>query len=172
AEAAEPAPSADGAIVAFTSSASNLGAPGRQSRVYVRDGDGVEVVSDAGAFAFEPAVSADGRFVAYAARRRARAARRSEIRLYDRLTARTTTISRGGYASEPAVSADGRRVVFTSTAAHDTKPSGLAGVFLHDVDTGRTRLLSAHAPVALDAPPPRDSRPLLCPLARGHALAA
>ncbi|HEX8204856.1 MAG TPA: hypothetical protein VF587_02230 [Solirubrobacteraceae bacterium] len=172
AEAAEPSASADGSVVAFTSRASNLGAPGRQSRVYVRDGDRVEAISGAATFAFDPAISPDGRFVAYAARPHARAARRARILLHDRLTATTTTISRGGFASEPALSADGRRVVFSSTAAHPTKPSGLSGVFLHDVDTGRTRLLSSHAPVARQTAPPRDDRPLLCPLARGHALAA
>ncbi|HEV2999441.1 MAG TPA: hypothetical protein VGW75_01785 [Solirubrobacteraceae bacterium] len=171
AEAAEPAASADGRVVAFTSRASNLGAPGGRSRVFVRAGGRVEVVSDARSFAFEPAVSADGRFVAYAARGRARAGRRAQVRLYDRLTARTATISRGGYASEPAVSADGRRVAFTSTAPAPGKPAGLAGVFLHDVDSGTTRLLSAHAPVAGAVAKP-DPRPLLCPLARGHALSA
>lgn len=172
AEAAEPAASADGSVVAFTSRASNLGAPGRQSRVYVRDGDRVEAISGAGTFAFEPAISPDGRFVAYAARPHARAARRARILLHDRVAATTTAVTRRGYASEPAVSADGRRVVFSSTAAHATKPSGLSGVFLHDVDTGRTRLLSSHEPVAQQAAPPRDDRPLLCPLARGHAMAS
>jgi Tol biopolymer transport system component len=181
AEAAEPAPSHDGTVVAFTSRASNLGAPGNQSRVFVREGarPGAGAVGAAArtvpisggdTFAFEPSVSADGRFVAYAARPRPRAARGSVIRLHDRATARTTTISRGGYASEPAVSADGRRVVFTSTAAAPGKPAGLAGVFLRDVDAGTTRLLSAHTPVTAQAPPPRDDRPLLCPLARGHVL--
>jgi WD40 repeat protein len=171
AEAAEPAPSSDGSVVAFTSRATNLGAPGGQNRVYVRDGDRTEVVSRAGAFAFEPAVSADGRFVVYAARPHARAGRRSRILLYDRRTARTTRISHGGYASEPAVSADGRRVVFTSTAPAPPKPAGLPGVFLYDVETRATRLLSTHAAVkALGAPRP-DSHPLLCPLARGAALA-
>jgi WD40-like Beta Propeller Repeat len=172
AEAGEPAPSGDGGVVAFTSRASNLGVPGRQSRVYVRAATRTEAISPSTVFAFEPAISPDGRFVAYAARPRAKAALRSEIRLHDRRTARTTTISRGGFASEPAVSANGRRVVFTSTVAHPAKPSGLAGVFLHDLDTGRTRLLSAHTPVAQQSAPRRDSRPLLCPLARGHALAA
>ena len=172
AEAAEPSASADGGVVAFTSRASNLGAPGRQMRVFVRAGDRVEVVSGARAFASQPTVSADGRFVAYAARPRARAARRSEIRVFDRLTARTTTISRGGFATEPAVSRDGLRVVFTSTARSVGKPAGIPGVFLHDVETGATRLLSSHAAVAaVGAPPARDARPVLCPLARGHALA-
>jgi hypothetical protein len=172
AEAAEPAAAADGRVVAFTSRASNLGAPGDQSRVFVRDGDRTEVVSGPDAFAFEPALSAGGRFVAYAARPRARAGRRAEVRLYDRVTARTTTISRGGYASEPAVSADGRRVVFSSTVAAPGKPAGLAGVFLHDVDAGTTRLLSSHAPVAAQGAARPDPRPVLCPLARGHAMSA
>lgn len=170
AEAAEPAASADGRVVAFTSRATNLGAAGPQHRVWVRAGDGVAPVSRAGEFAFEPSVSADGRFVAYAARPRARAGRSAIVRLHDRASATTVTLSRGGYAAEPAVSADGRRVAFTSTAAAPGKPQGLPGVFLHDVDSGRTRLLSSHAPVALQAVPRPDSRPLLCPLARGHAM--
>jgi hypothetical protein len=172
AEAAEPSASADGGAIAFTSRAANLGAPGRQSRVHVREGRRVEAISGARTFAFDPAITPDGRFVAYAARPHAKAARRARILLHDRVTARTTTITRGGYASEPSVSADGRRVVYTSTAAAGTKPSGLPGVFLYDMDAGRTRLLSSHAPVAQQSPPPRDDRPLLCPLARGHALAA
>ncbi|HEX8083454.1 MAG TPA: hypothetical protein VF529_04135 [Solirubrobacteraceae bacterium] len=171
AEAAEPTASADGSIVAFTSRATNLGAPGGQSRVYVRDGSTTTAISGADVFAFEPSISSDGRFVAYAARPRARAGRRAEVRLYDRFTATTTVISRGGYASEPAVDADGRRVVFTSTAPAPGKPKDLPGVFLHDVDTNTTRLLSSHAPVAAQGAPRPDPRPLLCPLARGHALA-
>ena len=94
-----------------------------------------EVVSGGKAFAFDPAISSDGRFVVYA--------EPSAIRLYDRLTASTTTVAAvDGYASEPAVSADGRRVVFTSTAAHGGKPEGIAGVFLADLGPGTTRLLS------------------------------
>ncbi|HEX2087877.1 MAG TPA: hypothetical protein VHF89_19480 [Solirubrobacteraceae bacterium] len=169
AEAAEPSASADGRVVAFTSRATNLGAPGRQSRVFVRERDGISAISGADAFAFEPDVSADGRYVAYAARPRARAARAAQIRLHDRVAARTTTISRGGYASEPSVSADGRRVAFSSTAAAPGKPAGLVGVFLHDVDSGRTRLLSSHPAVGRPSPA-AASRPVLCPLARGHAI--
>jgi hypothetical protein len=53
-----------------------------------------------------------------------------------------------GQSAEPAVSADGTRVAFTSTAANldRRKPGGLTGVFLRDLRTGTTTLLSTHTP--------------------------
>ncbi len=78
--------------------------------------------------------------------------------LHDRATRTTTLVSRAGgrdgaaadgYSAEPAVSADGTRVAFTSTAASlsDAKPGGLTGVFLRDIPSGTTLLLSTHEPV-------------------------
>ena len=160
-DAHEPAASADGRIVAFTSVAGNLGPRGRGSRVYVRDlarGTTTVVGRGVGGFAFDPTVSADGRFVAFAARRGGRSGRRALVWRHDRLTGATVLVSRrrgaagraaDGYSAEPSVSADGTMVAFTSTASNlaATKPGGLAGVFVRDLVAGTTRLLSTHAPL-------------------------
>jgi Tol biopolymer transport system component len=162
-DAYEPSISADGRYVAFTSAAGNLGADGRRSRIWVRDvrAGTIEPVSTGGGFAFDPSISADGRYVAWSARPAAgsdpAAAGRATVWLYDRATHTSTLISRGtgvrgatadGISVEPAVSADGTRVAFTSTAANldRRKPGGLTGVFLRDLRTGTTTLLSTHAP--------------------------
>ena len=109
--------------------------------------------------AIEPSISADGRYVAFVARGRFRGGSitrlRSRVWLHDRVTGRTTLVSRrggkdggaaDGYASEPAVSGDGRVVAFTSTAGNlsRAKPRGLAGVFVRDVGAGTTHLVSEH----------------------------
>jgi hypothetical protein len=152
-DAYEPSPSRDGAVVAFTSRAGNLGAgPSRRSRVWVRDraAGTTELVSGAvGGDALEPSVSADGRWVAFVARRAFRGGSadrlRSSIWLHDRRTGRTTRIARPrGFASEPVVSADGRTIAWVSTAPVRGKPAGLAGILVHDMATHRTRLVSEH----------------------------
>ena len=162
-DAYEPAVSADGRFVTFTSAAGNLGERGRRSRVWVRDMvDGsLAAVSDGarGSFAFDPAISADGRWVAFASRpsRRGRPAyARASVWRHDRLSGETVLVSRRtgprgpaatGLSSEPTVSADGTRVAFTSTAGDldRRKPGGLTGVFVRDVASGTTMLLSTHA---------------------------
>jgi Tol biopolymer transport system component len=161
-DAYEPAVSRDGAIVAFTSRARNLGAGGRRSRVYVRDvAAGTTRLVSAGVRGdvSQPAISADGRFVAFVERLAigdgTPAALRSRIWMADRATGATTLVSRrdgaGGVAAdgastEPALSADGARVVFTSTAGNlsPRKPRGLAGVFVRDLRAHTTTLLSDH----------------------------
>jgi Tol biopolymer transport system component len=154
ADAHEPAPSHDGTVVAFTSSASNLGARGGRARVFVRDlaSATTTAVSPAGTRAFDPAISPDGRFVAYAARRPKDSARAGRVYLHDRVAGTTALVSRGaagpanGLSAEPALSADGRLVAFTSTASNldRRKPGGLPGVFVRDVAAGELRLLSTH----------------------------
>ncbi|CAA9485902.1 MAG: hypothetical protein AVDCRST_MAG85-940 [uncultured Solirubrobacteraceae bacterium] len=160
-DAYEPAPSHDGQVVAFTSRATNLGG-GRSSKVFVRDLNAGTTRLVSGGIpgdAIEPSISADGRFVAFVARARFRGGSitrlRSRVWLHDRVTGRTTLVSRrggkdgraaDGYASEPAVSGDGRVVAFTSTAGNlsRAKPRGLAGVFVRDVGAGTTHLVSEH----------------------------
>lgn len=163
ADAYEPAVSADGAVVAFTTRAANLGVVSRASKIVVRDlRAGTTDVIEPGADgdALEPALSADGRFVAYVLRARTRRPSperlRSRVLLYDRVTGARVLISRrsgplgaaaDGYQSEPVVSADGDRVAFTSTASalSAAKPARLPGVFVRDVAAGTTTLLSHHA---------------------------
>jgi Tol biopolymer transport system component len=168
-DAYEPAVSRDGMVVAFTSRATNLGRSGNRSRVWVRDlraGTTVLASGTAPGDASQSAVSADGRWVAFVARLTFHSSSikglRSRIYLFDRQTGRTVLVSRrsgssgaaaDGYASEPAVSADGRRVVFASTAGNlgPSKPRGLTGVFVRELGTNTTRLLSAvradHSPL-------------------------
>jgi Tol biopolymer transport system component len=158
----EPRLSADGRYVAFTSAADNLGAEGRRSRIWVRDVQQgtIEQVSTGAGFAFDPSISADGRYVAWAMRPAAGSeearASHATVWLYDRASHTTTLISRrtgaagaiaDGLSVEPAVSADGTRVAFTSTAANlaAAKPGGLTGVFVRDLRTATTTLLSTHA---------------------------
>ncbi|MCC6167294.1 MAG: peptidoglycan DD-metalloendopeptidase family protein, partial [Caldilineaceae bacterium] len=133
---------------------------------------------DAGAAA-RPALSADGMLVAFHSRAGNLAIGDgnglSDIFVHNRATGETTLISLGpggepanGDSAAPALSGDGRRVVFESRAANldpDFAPSlivesGSAQIYLHDHDTGRTRLLSRAADSAPDhrAPGNGDSR--------------
>ena len=78
-DAYEPAVSADGRVIAFTSRAGNLGRPGRTSTIFVRDlrtATTTPVSTGVAGDAFQPAISADGRHVAFAVRPQARRARR------------------------------------------------------------------------------------------------
>ena len=194
-DAYEPAISNDGSIVAFTTRATNLGARGNISRVFVRDlraGTTQLISGGIAGDAIQPALSADGRFVTFVARRRSRRVTprnlRAAVWLHDRVSGATTLVSRangaGGaaadrYSSEPAVSADGARVVFTSTAGNLTtrKPGGLAGVFVRDLTAGTTRLLSERGSArsaraaALSASSQTDpvwASSYICPLWRLH----
>ena len=195
ADAYEPSVSADGAVVAFTTRAANLGVRSRASKVVVRDlraGTTRVVEGGAGGDAQEPAISADGRFVAYVLRARTRRATparlRSRVMLVDLVSGSRVLVSRrngargaraGGYQSEPVVSADGRRVAFTSTAGNLSrrKPPRLTGVFVRDVAAATTTLVSHHvwapkrrsrarrAGASAAANAPLDVRAGLCTLA-------
>ena len=106
-----------------------------------------------------PALSADGRFVAFASLARNLAPgdrnRGTDVFVRDRLTRRTILVSAtpqgrpgSGPSSEPALSADGRWVAFESWAPDlIAGPNRLSddgtGVFLRDLRTGRTELISA-----------------------------
>ncbi|UUY03117.1 hypothetical protein LRS13_20945 [Svornostia abyssi] len=161
-DAYEPSVSRDGTAVAFTSRATNLGGASRRSSVYVRDlrANTTRWISRGVAGdAVEPAISADGRYVAFVARAGFRGGTilslRSNVWLHDRVTGRTTLVSRAsgdrgaagnGYASEPDVSEDGSLVAFASTSGNLVrgKARGLTGVFVRDVPGATTRLLSDH----------------------------
>ena len=191
-DAYEPAISSDGSVVAFTTRATNLGAAGNVSRIWVRDlrSGRTELVSGAvSGDAIGPALSASGRYVAFAVRARvARVTPRTlsaTIWLRDRVTGTTTLVSRAdgargarsdAYSSEPAVSADGTRVVFTSTAGNlaRAKPRGLAGVFVRDLGASTTRMLSVRGTQRADAAPRLAATArmwrsgYICPLWRTH----
>lgn len=173
-DANQPAASRDGQVVAFASTARNLGSRGGRARIYVRDvaAGTTTAVSPAGRFAFDPAISPDGRYVAFAVRRGV-SPTHSSVVLFDRQTGATVPVSgdADGYNAEPAVSEGGRRVAFMSTGGRlsPKKPAGLAGVFLRDVAQGTTTLLSTHtllkAKAATASGPSGQTGAFLCPLA-------
>lgn len=161
-DAVEPAVSADGGVVAFASSAGNLGERGRRARVFVHDrrSDTTRAVP-ADAPAFGPAVSPDGGYVTFSVRRgvsdRRPEGSGAQVWLYQRTGGAPRLVSRAdgkegpaadGHSLEAVVSRQGRLVAFTSDAANldASKPAGLPGVFVRDVDRGTTRLMSSHAP--------------------------
>lgn len=162
----EPSVSADGARVAFASSATNL-AGGLQGvdDVFVRDlsAGTTTLVSRAGpsgpaadADSGAPAISADGRWVAFASFATNLGAGdsdpTSDIWLRDLQSGAVTLVSRADGLSgptadlsafAPSISADGRYVAFHSNA---TNLSGVDGpgvdVFVRDVVAGTTTLAS------------------------------
>ncbi len=149
----EPSLSADGAIVAFTTRARDLGGKGGgRSRVYVRRiANGVTRLASAGVgFAHQPSLSGDGSRVAFVARRTTPTAsilgQRSTLQVVDVETERrTTAFDRRGWSTQPALSRDGMHLVATTTARVAGKPFGLAGVILCDLRAGGVpRLLSSH----------------------------
>lgn len=161
----EPAVSADGRYVAFSSLADNL-VPGDDNGlqdVFVHDrqtgattllsvglnGEGADGFSEA------PAMSADGRFVAF----QSVASNlvpydnnmESDVFVYDREAAtlsRASVTSTGAQAAgasyEPDLSADGRFVAFSSTAINldPADDSPWSDIFVHDRQTGQTTLVS------------------------------
>jgi Tol biopolymer transport system component len=151
-DAFEPALSADGKTIAFTSG----------TQVSVRDAAGATEVVSGGVHgpASQPAISTDGRYVAFVERLKPLSytlpGLRSRVWRYDRLTHTTSLISRAsgangraadGYATEPSISTDGTRIAFASTAGNlvARKRLGLTGVFVRDLTSVTTTLLSAHA---------------------------
>ncbi|MDQ3767978.1 MAG: hypothetical protein M3370_00645 [Actinomycetota bacterium] len=161
-DAVEPAVSADGQVVAFTSAAGNLGPRGRHPRVLVRDRSAhTTTAAPVRGPAFGPAVSPDGGHVAFSVRRGVSEQRpegsASEVWLHQRRNGARRLVSRPGgqddgpaeaHNLEAAVSAGGRLVAFTSTAGNldPRKSAGVPGVFVRDVARGTTRLMSSHAP--------------------------
>ena len=153
----EPAISADGRKVAFTSAASNLGAGALKGRtqVFVRDvaRRATMLVSRAtgrrgavaGDYSSEPSISRDGRFVAFASVARnlgGYASASGETRIYvrDLELRRTIAVTRAsdGFVLNPSISGDGRRVAYTSIRGERSR------VLLRDVRrrSGAARLVS------------------------------
>ena len=161
----EPAISADGRYVAFSSRATNLVAgdangvadifvhdrqTGETTRVSV-DSNGVE----GNGHSYSPAISGDGRFVAFYSGATNLVAgdtnEEHDIFVHDRQTRETTRVSvdsaavQGDQGSfEPAISGDGRYVAFRSSAtnlvAGDTNTR--TDIFVHDRQTGETTRVS------------------------------
>jgi Tol biopolymer transport system component len=160
----DPSISADGQVVAFASTATNL-VPGTSkgvNEIFVRVGGGpirrltvgfggVEPDSDSS----QPVVSANGRYVAFTSDADNLVAGDdngvSDVFVFDLLTGtlyRVSVTSRGGQARgasyNPSISADGHLISFTSGARNLTRGlrKRIPNVFVHDLNTGRTRLVS------------------------------
>ncbi len=166
----DPAISADGRYVAFTSSATDLvaGDTNGVSDVFVHDRETgattlVSVASDgtqADDYSGNPAISADGRFVAFMSFAANLVAGDTngcpDVFVHDRATGITTRVSvatdgtQGDRLSEiPAISGDGRFVAFTSNATNLAGGDTTYDVFVHDRETGSTTQVS----VATDGTP-------------------
>lgn len=106
-----------------------------------------------------PSISGDGRYVAFSSTAadlvRGDTNGKADVFVRDRRRSATERVSvtttgdqAGGGSSEPAISADGRFVAFASNAAdlagRDT--DARADVFVRDLDTGATRLVSRGLP--------------------------
>ncbi|MDQ1506707.1 MAG: hypothetical protein QOD57_4434, partial [Actinomycetota bacterium] len=157
-----PRISADGAVVAFTSAATNLvgGDTNAAENVFLRDVKAdttsrISTASGSGALAAPPSLSAEGRFVAYA-----NAAGTlvpgdtngvTDVFVHDRKTGSTERVSVGSDGAEgnrasdaPSISGDGRFVAFSSDATNlvpgDTNRK--TDVFVRDRRLGTTTRVS------------------------------
>lgn len=165
----EPALSADGRFVAFTSDASNLVAgdtnslsdvfvhdrkTGRTTRVSVRS-DGKQALRDRTHNGSNgPSISADGRYVAFHSRAsdlvRGDTNWAFDIFVRDRVAGTTKRVSVGSDGTQanaeslgpPSISADGRYVAFASLASNLVAgdANDITDVFVRDLKSGRTIL--------------------------------
>ena len=158
-----PVVSSDGAVVAFDSIAKNLVSAdtNRADDVFVRDratGQTERIsVSSSGqqgnSDSSRPDISGDGRYVAFDSTADNLVAgdtnRTFDVFVRDRVAGTTTLVSKafdGGPANEssssPVISRDGRFVAFTSNATNLTRKPGNGGIYLRNLRTGRTTVVS------------------------------
>ncbi len=149
---ADPSISPDGRYVAFTSTDPVLGGPAGRVALFLRDlrrGRTVRIRTG-GARPLDPAVSSGAKVVAFTAVR----GEAASVLVWRRGTGRVTVASRGagatgptadGWSGDPSISADGRRVAFASTAStlSARKADDTRGIFVRDLQSGSTRLVSA-----------------------------
>ena len=167
----DPAISAGGRFVAFSSNSSNLVAndTNRADDIFVRDrkrhttrrvsvnSEGRQATNRGGGgfpSSFAPAISADGRFVAFSSEANNLVPRdtngQSDVFVRDRRRRKTTRVSvssdgRQGRAEAygPTISADGRYVAFTSYGSLvGNDTNGRSDVLVRDRKRHRTRLVS------------------------------
>ena len=155
----------DGNYVAFYSLASNLvvGDTNGSWDVFVRNmltgtTSRVSVASNSqqgNGHSYQPSISADGRFIAFYSEASNLVTvdtnGKYDIFVHDMLTRATIRVSVDSNGEQldassqnPSISADGRYVVFESDAA-DPDPednSSLIEIFLHDIQTGQTSMIS------------------------------
>lgn len=161
----DPAVSTDGRFVAYESGSNDVGdvnAAGTDD-IIVRDVQAGtnETASQAGGVAgdddsIEASISDDGRFVAFSSKANNlstlddNAVRNVFVR--DMQTGTTTLVSRqsasaggagaNGFSESPVISGNGRFVAFTSEAANLGAVGGVAQVFVRDLQTNTTTLIS------------------------------
>lgn len=166
---ANPQISSDGRFVAFDSAATNLGPAdpnGHLEDVYLYGAASSQILllstppdgSAANGPSSDPSVSADGSVVAFYSRATnlvsgasAAATKDGEVFAWTRgaglqqVSLSSTQAPAGGDSGEPDVSADGTRVAFSSTADNlsDGHPAGQRDVYVRDLGTGQTTLVSA-----------------------------
>ncbi|HET7443034.1 MAG TPA: hypothetical protein VFJ57_00090 [Solirubrobacterales bacterium] len=154
----QPSLSADGRVLAFTSSNGGLTVRG-EDQVFVRDirgGGPVQVSRASGTHgqladgeSEEPAISADGRFVAFVSQAHNLAGGRedgyvSAVYLRNLVTDRTVRVSpRGMLASTPSISANGDRVVFAA----------LDSVYMFERRSGDVAIVASGGPYTPDVAP-------------------
>lgn len=163
--ATNPSVSADGSVVAFTSSATNLaaGTPQPINDVFVKTATGpVRLISvgfgggQADSASSQPVISANGRYVAFASVADnivpGDSNSASDIFLADLETGTIRRISvssagrqANGPSYNPSISADGNLISFTSEATNlvPGDHNHVADVFVHNMTTGTTRRVSS-----------------------------
>jgi len=150
---AAPAVSANGRVVAFRSTSSNLVAGSGTSTLFAYDvvlGTIAALASTANGNLFDPAISADGRFVAFEASANNLApgidSQFSDVLRLDRETGEFVRASQGfggtqanGGSAHAAISGDGRWVAFTSVASNlvaRTTTGNRRHVYVMDMNNG------------------------------------
>lgn len=160
---ARPEVNQDGTVVVFDSIANNLVRhdTNHANDVFVRDRTtgrtSLVSVNASGApsngESSRPVVSGDGRYVAFDSTSNNLVAGDTnntfDVFVRDRQTGMTTLVSSAfdggpsdGPSSSPAISLDGKHVAFTSNATNLTRKSGNGGVYLRNLATGHTRVVS------------------------------
>lgn len=159
--------SANGRIVAFNSSATNLvaGDTNKKEDIFIYDRtlkkttrvsvDSKGIQANNNSFGWRPKLSADGRFVAFSSYASnlvlGDTNGREDVFIHDRQTKQTTRVSvdsngrqANGESYSVDISADGRFVAFTSTAGNLIAGVRLywVGVYVHDRLTKQTTLVS------------------------------
>jgi len=156
----EPAISADGRVIAFSSLASNLITGDTAEAnivnlfVYDLETDTTELLTPGtDNFGRSASLSADGRFVAFTSTSSNLVSgdnnRSTDIFVHDRDTGTTELVTAGSnrFSGSPTISADGRYVAFDSSASNlvagDT--NGTTDIFVYDRATNTTELVTASA---------------------------
>lgn len=143
--ASDPAISPDGRFVAFSSSAKNLPGGGGPA-IYLRDLKTRKTVRVSRGAALDPVVSRSGRTVAFTVVD----GQTSRVAVWRAKTGRIAWVSVGsggpadGRSDDPSISDDGMRIAFVSTATNlaKGKTDGKKAIYVRDLRSGRTRLVS------------------------------